>query len=695
MALQQAAAKRGKGIALGVLGVIMLVMFSLMFMVGRHTHWAEVYDEMVHPFDAHPDGLVKHHTTVLHHDAGKVTVSGIAHEEEIKQAVEGTNMTQPTRSTEQTAAKEEKVEPAVEVKPAVKVKPAVEVKPNEEKKPAEVVKSTETVIVKAETKEPEEKLSMLDEKYTPTKEMVAKIAQDGYLVVTWANWHYQDFVHTWVGITGYIVGAMDEQLLETLIKEDVNCFSMKSGLTLGDFGWGSKTFAKMGREKIRLIALFLKLGVHVVIADVDVLFLRNPIPYFQRYPTADMLTSSDHLSNTVNDESLERWPQAGSAANIGIMMFREKSLDFVHEWIELIEKDETVWDQNAFNDLFKKGSKPLPDDPQGIFLAYNGKLRTGILPVSIFCSGHTYFTQRMYEALKLDVYAVHATFQFSGTPGKRNRMREKMFFNDPPEYFNHDHGFVSFNFGDLTELLKTAGPNTNGHDLANVQGHFKLVNHEILLTRNAMAIATVLGRAVVMPQLYCGLDRWWAPHAGTIPGSKFGLPFPCPLDHVFDLEGGWARDFGAPDAFGPNIEYREHSFFNNKRMTPAVRDSKVVVEICPAGKAECSDGSAAAPVVAGRVKIQAGLLSEKLKTALGEASKFKVLEFSTMQGAMANFTKPEDWGRFANRMRQYGSIWCCIMAHPGHIHYDMLWDVEHKDKFDRKWGLPWETKTGP
>lgn len=38
----------------------------------------------------------------------------------------------------------------------------------------------------------------------------------------------------------------------------------------------------------------------------------------------------------------------------GIMMFREKSLDFVKEWIRIIEADETVWDQNAFNDLFRK-----------------------------------------------------------------------------------------------------------------------------------------------------------------------------------------------------------------------------------------------------------------------------------------------------------------------------------------------------
>ncbi len=126
--------------------------------------------------------------------------------------------------------------------------------------------------------------------------MVNGYQQDGYLVVTWANWHYQDFVMTWVmhvkkvGITGYIVGAMDDHLLEAsvtwtsglgaeedrrwgggpplpslsrddddalcpqvMIEKKINCFSMKSGLTLGDFGWGSATFAKMGREKIRLI----------------------------------------------------------------------------------------------------------------------------------------------------------------------------------------------------------------------------------------------------------------------------------------------------------------------------------------------------------------------------------------------------------------------------------------------------------
>lgn len=37
----------------------------------------------------------------------------------------------------------------------------------------------------------------------------------------------------------------------------------------------------------------------------------------------------------VPDESLERWPEAGAAANIGIMLFRNKSIAFVDKWIEV------------------------------------------------------------------------------------------------------------------------------------------------------------------------------------------------------------------------------------------------------------------------------------------------------------------------------------------------------------------------
>ena len=50
----------------------------------------------------------------------------------------------------------------------------------------------------------------------------------------------------------------------------------------------------------------------------------------------------------------------------------------------------------------------------------------GVLPVALFASGHTFFVQGLAERLGLGrPYAVHATFQYSGTPGKRHRMRER------------------------------------------------------------------------------------------------------------------------------------------------------------------------------------------------------------------------------------------------------------------------------
>lgn len=42
----------------------------------------------------------------------------------------------------------------------------------------------------------------------------------------------------------------------------------------------------------------------------------------------------------------------------------------------------------------------------------------------------------MYQQLRLKPYAVHTTFQYAGTEGKRHRLREGMLFYDPPEYYD-------------------------------------------------------------------------------------------------------------------------------------------------------------------------------------------------------------------------------------------------------------------
>ena len=55
--------------------------------------------------------------------------------------------------------------------------------------------------------------------------------------------------------------------------------------------------------------------------------------------------------------------------------------------------DEKIWDQNGFNDLVHKQLGPSVDEESGLVYAFDGNLKLGILPASIFCSGHTYFVQ--------------------------------------------------------------------------------------------------------------------------------------------------------------------------------------------------------------------------------------------------------------------------------------------------------------
>ena len=35
--------------------------------------------------------------------------------------------------------------------------------------------------------------------------------------------------------------------------------------------------------------------------------MQDPFPYFERFPDADILTSSDEVVNSVDDDKLEQW----------------------------------------------------------------------------------------------------------------------------------------------------------------------------------------------------------------------------------------------------------------------------------------------------------------------------------------------------------------------------------------------------
>ncbi|PPS15491.1 hypothetical protein GOBAR_AA05091 [Gossypium barbadense] len=489
------------------------------------------------------------------------------------------------------------------------------------------------------------------ESFKLTKELVGERAKDNVIIVTFGNFAFMDFILTWVkhltdlDVSNLLVGAMDTKLLEALYWKGVPVFDMGSHMSTIDVGWGSPTFHKMGREKVLLINAILPFGYELLMCDTDMVWLKDPLPYLAQYPDADILTSSDQVVPTVVDDRLADWKQVGAAYNIGIFHWRptEPAIKLAKEWKDMLLADEKIWDQNGFNELARKQTGPAIDDDSGLFYAFDGTLKLGILPESIFCSGHTYFVQAMYEQLRLEPYALHTTFQYGGTEGKRHRLREAMVFYDPPEYYDAPgqseidypaRGFLSFKPSIPKSLL------LDGEH--NLESHFSLINYQMKQIRSALAIASLLNRTLVMPPLWCRLDRLWFSHPGVLEGSMTRQPFLCPLDHVFEVNV-MLKDL-PQEEFGPAINIREYSFLNNPLLPQQVKESWLDVQLCQEGTEDCHASS--------------------------NTSRPGLLRFP--KNSTEEMTREE---KFTNRMKRYVGIWCCVENHtPGHIYYDMYWD---------------------
>ena len=111
--------------------------------------------------------------------------------------------------------------------------------------------------------------------------------------------------------------------------------------------------------------------------------------------------------------------------NIGYLYISHKALPAMLHWQQMCIDHPTLWDQNLFKDILKIGGlsyerrgAPTPPALQSkrLFLGYNRTIAIGILPVSTFCSGHTYFIQRMPQRRGLQPFTVHTTFQAGPPP---------------------------------------------------------------------------------------------------------------------------------------------------------------------------------------------------------------------------------------------------------------------------------------
>jgi len=143
------------------------------------------------------------------------------------------------------------------------------------------------------------------------------------------------------------------------------------------------------------------------------------------------------------------------------------------------------------------------------------------------------------------------------------------------------------------------------------------------------------------------------------------------LDHVFEVNT-MLKEL-PEEEFGPSINIREYSFFDNPAVPRQVKESWLDVQLCQAGSLNCNvSTSTSRPGVLKLPKLSS---EETLKTVFSSFKDVKVIQFSTMQDAFLGFTDKKKEEKFRNRVKRYVGIWCCVENHtPGHVYYDMYWD---------------------
>ena len=531
-----------------------------------------------------------------------------------------------------------------------------------------------------------------------TTELAKKHAsKDNMLIATYVNYNRLDFAYTLVkhllamGNPHFLVGALDEKALRGLQSHGIPSFIINSGLTTNDYGWGTKAFRQLGLHKVQLVLNLAKTGVDCLTVDADAFLLRDPLPYI-RALSADVLMSSDHLvaTNGYDDPGLEGTAGFYSAYNIGYIFIKANALEFVQKWRDTCFNRPNDWDQVLFGQVLSQGQAGREVDKRRLrkmFKRSDGThVMAGVLPVSLFASGHTFFVSRMAHLMHTQPYMVHTTFQYGGAQGKRHRLREAMIWEDEPAYF--DGRFLTYEPSVPLELVYPHGGKVSAdgtQDFAkrgSVEQHFALVHHQLTQIRNAFALARKLDRTLILPKLICGLDRWWAPHSGIIPGSAARLPLlECPADHVIDLER-----MGRPEK-----HLREAGLLCNPRTPSRILNSRAQAAASLSSEVQ-RDGSNAA-----ELRSEGSALVSRLRSEHGAK---RVLELSTVApDYRALFSEGEARG-FEQEVKSWAGLWCCNRPPggrgAGHIWYDFFWDVKpHRDRHNRLWDGEWKVKMGP
>ena len=394
----------------------------------------------------------------------------------------------------------------------------------------------------------------------------------------------------------HVVGAVDREAFALMQAAGSPAYLIDIGHVDGSSSHSGASWKKFAVTRTGEVAKIVALGYAVIMTDVDVLWLRDPRPYLHacgdnvpelerpsctQLLAADVLASSDNLSPGKNMQQAMGDAYWGTF-NTGIVVIRATpaGVAFAAQWHAHISDGRGAYagltsDQQVFNRLVRAG--PPPQEINGKWTARRAAIVLGTLPTMLFANGHGYFVHRIQTSHPgARPYAAHATYTYDGSSAqaKEQRFRDAGHWALPEPADAASGTFLAIGAGDLSSV--------NPHGELGLGAHLAMLRHQLRNLRDGLALATALGRTLVLPHFTCYADKVWAGHdnifvfAHMYPGAHADgnyLPFECPVDHVLQLSA-WRKQ---------RVAYRDARF---AEAAGALANSSLTVARVPGGAAD-------------------------------------------------------------------------------------------------------------
>ena len=520
-----------------------------------------------------------------------------------------------------------------------------------------------------------------------------------------------------------VVAAFDEPLLLTLHEHGIPAYNYSGALPATHFRHAPHLFHRMGFLKAQLIREVLLTGRHVLVSDSDVVWVADPQPLLTALHAkgTTLAASTDCLDVEADRDKVPRKLSptmcgfapgntgiATATFNTGVLWFaaHDSAIKFAKEWAEgtLALTDPYSDDQGVFNRLMVRGLFPIvAHSAQGDVIKGPADLRIAPLPAERFCSGHLVHVQRGGDTA--GCLSVHATFTEYGDAGKRWRFLEaKLWALNEPAYYTagryltfvppqpppdpmpckegegvyrpgHDapeacggedpsHGLPPKRFGDImwTEAMKRS---------VRLRANQRLMSRQTHALRDALAIARVLNRTLILPHYDCLCDR--SEDVAVVPSCvyhgappRMPVPFKCSQHFVADthklqmmsldpkLFGMQPHKFNGAET--PPLKLRAFSFLADPRTSREIREGVVDVALVD-GRDGAGGGGGS-----GRPTLRKGSTNLAVKAQLKPLEDARVIRLSDAEGAFGGWESDAQEARLFMTMMDYyvhRGAWCC------------------------------------